>query len=528
MKYLLTFALAILLTATSLFAQPIVTYSTETFPESTAGEGVMFLKNGNTVWISLQGWKIHTRVYNNDHKLIVNESAEYKNLFKETDGNSPSLTHTFRSGENIVLLMESKTNCLMGGYVSCVKHLYRVIINSNTGKIILTDKPGQLEKVKGLGYTLGEMVFNDIYVANDPVTDNYAILFFNGYTNDNPDRIRTQIFNPDGKIIKQASLKSHAIDWKNVHFDGFTMHNNNVYIATNQYNPKEKKSFNVPLYISALRDGADTFESKELTNSPFTIQSGCTLAYHPQNNTLYLLSTSIVDKKMKITLAGGNTDVYYDSYLYTIDPNTLSATSFTPLRFDAVNQYAKKAFKNNGFFGIKPEINLNNDATVTMTPREEYSISNNLGGNSFQANYITSLGIAQYDKNSKEIGGYAIKVREHSRAFTYALARESYYSYKYINTGASQYVILNDLVENFDIPEANKPHSITTISDAHCILYTIQDGKISKSYLFGKPENPKEGNFASINTIAKDDNNTVALIKINGKTEQAQVVWIKL
>jgi|GEM_PF-3928358 len=528
MKYLLTSVLAAVLSATTLHAQPTVTYSTETFPESGAGEEVLFLKNGYTAWISLQAFKIHTRIYDNDHKLVINESAEYKPLFKDIDQNILSLTHTFRSGDNIVLLMQTKTNCLMGGYVSCVKHLYRVIINSNTGKIVLTDKLGQLEKVKGLGYTLGEMVFNDIYVANDPVTDDYAILYFNGYSNDNADRIQTHIFNSDGKLTKKTSLKSHTTEWKNVHFDGFTMYNKNLYIATNQYNPKEKKSFNVPLYISVLRDGVDSFETKELNNSPFTIQSGCTLSYHPQNNTLYLLSTSIVDKKMKITLAGGNTDVYYDSYLYTIDPNTLSATSFTALRFDAANQYAKKSLKSQGFFGIKPAVELNSDGTITMIPKEEYTISNNLGGIAFQANYITSLGISLLDKDSKETDGYAMKVRERSRAFTYTYADESYYSYKYINTGKTQYLFLNDLAENFDIPEANKPHSITTISDSHCILYTMQDGKITKSYLFGNPTNPKEGNFASISTIKKDNNNTIALIKVNGKTEQAQVVWVKL
>lgn len=514
-------------------AQTDISYS-NSFPEPRKGwNKILIMKNGNTAYVHNNGGTMHLRLYGKDRKLIKDRNIPYKGSVKGgVVGEKDECKDMFEQNGNIVVLMTTDDDCGMGGYINCVKSLYRIVIDPVEAKILQGDKLCSAAKVRSWGYNLSYMTLNDIFVTRDPVSDMYAVLEFSGYTEkkDKPDRIKLMTYDGENKLLKTVVLNAPSTEDKAVHFAGLCMYDKTVYLGTNMRNKKEK-GLEVPLCISVLKNDADNFETTVFDIKPFGINSDNQLLYNLGSQTLQMLTTTETDKDTKhgFLIAYATTTTYQATGISQIDVNTMTIKSTVGLDYSIADEYAKqKLGDEDGFGGNSPVFYLNSDNTITVIPENRYTVTKgNPGGVSMKTDsYVSKIGLIKLDENSKAMESMVMRIREVGGA-TNGQAAKYYFDYKYINTPTASYIVLNDLPENFDKPETVKPHKMLTISDGNTILYKVADGEVEKSYLWGTPEKKRDNKFAIIGETTYDENSkTWATIKVNGLDKKACVAWV--
>jgi hypothetical protein len=515
----------------NIYAQPNVLYSSNSFPEPVDGwKQLLILKNGNTCYLHLTAKGMQVTIYGTDGKSISTTSNTYtnytkgKSLFK--DGRFVDM---FESNGNIVLMASYEEGCGLGGFINCVQLLYRFVFDGRSGKLTTADYIGATEKVKGYGYDLDQMVMNNIYVKKDETSGWYAVLLHSGYNIKTDSAVKLYVYDDGHQIVKKVVLKDYP-DAKDVKYCGMDMYNKNVYLVTNEYDPKQKKSLKMPVKFSVLKDGSNEFETKTLSIQPFTITSDNTLVYNKNLQTLILITTSETDSKYKYNLSGGKTTKYYATMITQVDPATFTIISTKPYTGEAADIYARNQLKQkNGFNGILPSVHINKDNTVTLIPEEQYEVTRSTGRSTYTTTYVDKIALVNLNSEGKEEDAAVLRIREVSGARTFGRASGGYYEYRYANTGKSSYIIMNDLDENFDKTPESKLHAITSISDANTIVYHVKNGSVQKSYMFGKPDNKRATRFSMVGDATFDEaTNTYATIVVNGENKQARIAWVKL
>lgn len=515
MKNFIILIVLILVTFT-LEAQPIVTYS-EAFEELPGSDHLLLMKNGATVYVDASEDGISARIYNTEHSQIAqanttNElwtdrkfsAAEFKGLFDI-------------AGQPVLFFSQlNKGNMLT---------LHRLLIDPVSAKVTKADLVATIPTRRGSGYDLSALVTNDYYIELDPVTNNYAVLLFEGYTANKPDRVKLQVYNPAHKLLKEAVVE-YKVNTGYIHYDGMCMYNNTVYLGTNRYESQEEK-VPIPLILSVLAENDKAFTSHELKIQPFNLKSRCMLLYNQEAKLLQLMVNTETASDMKGRFGGYTTITkYYSSLIAYLNPQDLSAVAYAPYSKLKADEYAKKKLgETDGFNGVVPVMVLNNDNTTTLLASEQYSSQY---GNS-SANYIDKIGVIYLDGVCKEKAAYVIRVPVVSGS-AYTRSIIDGFNTPYISTPIGDYIIMNDLPENFDKPETEKPHKLSTISDANTILCKLQDGKIEKSYLFGVPANKKQAKFSFPGNAVYDKTShtyiTLMIENNNGKKSQ-YVAWVK-
>ncbi len=517
-------------------SQPVVTYSNTSFPEPNKGwSNILLLKNGNTVFLNGNESVLLMKVFDTDRKEILTRNVPFKASVKGgVPGKEQSFKAAFEQNGNVVILVSITDGCGLGGYINCVQSLYRFVIEPATAKIISGEKLGATEKVKSWGYNLDYMVLNDIMVAKDPVSDRYAVLLFNGYTNLKITTDRVQLLTYDGsnQLLKSVVLDAPSTKDKAIHFAGLTMYDKTVYLGTNKRDTDDKGK-DIPVCISVLKDGADNFETKEVNITPFAINSDNQLLFNPGSQTLQMLTTTELGKERKGGFISINSETRYDqtSGISIVDVNSMDIKSTSGIDYSLADKYAKqKLGEKNGFNGNVPSAYLNTDNTVTIIPEERVTVTrSSAGGRGYtEATYIGKIGIIKLDKDAKATESIVMRIREISGAMMSGSAAYYYFDYKYLNTPEANYIVLNDIDENFDKPETVKPHIMTTISDGNTILHKVTKNGVEKSYLFGKPEKKNETRFAMIGNSTYDTSSqTWATIVVSGKDKRAKLAWVK-
>jgi hypothetical protein len=511
-------------------AQPVVKYSASSFEEPVeSANKILLLKNGNTILISTNETVMRTRVYDKSNTLISTQNAPYKALIKtsvlqndkgqkikDIKGQPIKYENAFEVNGKVVLLLSARSNA---------QNLYRYILDPVTGKVLTGEKIASTQIDKSWGHTLSEMVLNDVYTAKDPVSDMYSVVLFNGYAEKgDPDRVKLMTFDGDNKLVKEVVLHAPSTTDNSVHFAGLCMYNRAVYMGTNMLNAKEK-SLTVPLCLSVLKEGDNELNNKMLDLSPYGTISDNQIFYNPGTNLLEIFTTTQVDEKGSGFFSGGiGATYFYQSHITIVDPRTLDIKSKEAVDNSLANTYVKeKMGEKDGFNGVIPSFYINSDNSATVIPEEYFTYK---GGKTF----VTKAGIIKLDNNAKATESYVVRIREYNREHGMGGNTASYYySYKYLNTPAADYIILNDLDENFEKTEKEKPHELITISDANTILFKMKDGKFSKSYLWGMPNKQKGNNFAMVGTAEYDkDSHTVACIVVNSKDKRARLAWVVL
>lgn len=520
------------------FAQQNISYSTS-FPEPNNGwNKIILMKDGTTVYVYTNKAIMSIRVYDKNRKEIKRKQIPYKSSVKGgIKGDESNLKLAFEQNGNVVLLLSATDGCGLGGYVNCIQSLYRIVIDPTEAKVINGEKLCEAEKVRSWGYNLNDMTVNDIFVAKDPVSDKYAVLVFNGYTNlkDKEDRVILMTFDGTNQLKKSVVLDASSAQAKAIHFAGMCLYDRVVYLGTNMRDTKEK-GFDIPLCISVLKDGADAFETKELKISPFAINSDNKIIYNPGSKMLEFISTTETDKKgVNGYIVRSFKEVSYQSTgMSLVDPITLDVKLTTGLDYSLADAYAKEHIgEKNGFEGVMPSVFLNKDNTTTIIPEERYTINRKTptvtSSQIISRTYISKIALIKVDAQANLKESVVIRIREITGAMNKGSAADYYFDYKYLNTPENSFIVLNDLQENFSKPQTKKPHHMTTISDGNTILYKINGGQVEKSYLWGTPEDKHDNKFAMIGNSTYDENTqTWATIVVDGKTKRAQVAWVEL
>ena len=515
MKNLLLFTFLIC-TTFFLKAQPQVNYS-EAFEELPGSDHLLLMKSGATVYVDASEDGINVRIYNAEHKQVAQANTS-NDIWTDRKFSAAEFKGLHDIAGQAVLFMSQLNR-------GNVLTLHRLIIDPATAKVTKADLVATIPTRRGSGYDLSALVTNDYYIEVDPVTNNYAVLLFEGYTAAKADRVKLQTFNPGHQMLKEAVVE-YKVNTGYIHYDGMCMYNNTVYLGTNRYESKEE-NVPIPLILSVLGENDKTFESHELKIKPFNLKSRCQLLYNQGKNLLQLLVATETASDMKGRFGGYTTITkYYSSLIAYLNPKDLNAVAYAPYSKLKADEYAKRKLgEAEGFNGVIPVMALNNDNTTALLASEQYSSQYGNSG----ANYIDKLGIIYLDTACKEKAAYVMRVPVVSGS-AYTRSIVDGFNTPYISTPSGDYIIMNDLSENFDKPETETPHKLSTISDANTILCKLQDGKIKKSYLFGAPANKKQAKFSFPgNAIYDNVSHTYITLMIennNGKKEQ-HIAWVK-
>lgn len=522
-------------------SQPVVTYSNTSFPEPNKGwTNIVLLKNGNTVFFNGNESMLSMKVFDKDRKEILNRNLPFKTAVKGgVPGKEQMFKIAFEQEGNVVLLLSVTNGCGLGGYINCVQSLYRFVINPSDAKIISGDILGEAEKVRSWGYNLTDMMLNDIMVVKDPVSDGYAALIFNGYTPLKDKAERVQLLTYDGKnqLLKSVILNASSTQDKAIHFAGMTMYDKTVYLGTNKRDA-DKKSLDIPVCISVLKDSSNEFVTKEIVITPFAINSDNQLLYNPGTGNLQMFTTTELGKDRKGGfISNVETKREQSTGISIIDVNSMSIITTTGIDYSTVDAYAKQKFgEKNGFDGNAPIVYLNADNTLTVIPEERVEVTkqrpSSMSGSQVAtfrtSTYVSKIGVIKLDKELRSVESNVLRIRAVGDVSMNGSAAGYYFDYKYLHTPEANYVVLNDIDVNFDQTDTEKPHMMKTISDGNTILHKITKNGVEKSYLWGKPEKKNTNKFAMVGNSSYDESTrTWATIVVNGNDKKAKVAWVK-
>ena len=210
----------------------------------------------------------------------------------------------------------------------------------------------------------------------------------------------------------------------------------------------------------------------------------------------------------------------------TIDPAYLKVIAIAPYNTPKADAYARQHLgERKGFNGTRPDLIATYDSSMVWIGFENHGYSD--GNRSWGSQ--SQMGISYLDNLGSESESYVIRIPDITGM---ALSRGTgVFGHKFISTKKGDYVIYNDLPENFNIPEKQQPHPVTSISDANTIILRLADGKTEKHYLFGAPENSKTSNF-SRNYNAVYDKNTdmyiTFMIRNRDGKKKSYIAWINM
>jgi hypothetical protein len=396
--------------------------------------------------------------------------------------------------------------------------LHRLIFSPVTGKMITTDEIGRIP-LRGYGYTIHSMVTSDFYLTQDSTSGNYAVLIFDGYSENKPDRVKLQVYNTNNKLTKEASIDDVSPEHYE-HFAGMCMNDNNVFVCVNDYDPKSK-SLSLPLYLSELKNGSNSFITRKIEHVPCNKGADNQLVYNAGADVLQMVTTLITETHQKMGFNKTTITEYYRSTITTIDPGSLDIIYSTPYITSKPDEYARqKLGERKGFIGIYPDLFISyyNDPVLIAFAGQN-------ANERATTNFFSATGVSYLNNSGVESKGYVLKIPDALGIST------GVFSHPFISTKSGDYIIYNDLPENFDKSERDKPHAITTISDANTIICKLADGKIEKRYLFGVPADKRTSNFSRTASAIYDKSSdtyiTLMIRNDNGK-KSSFISWVDM
>ncbi|MBN8670587.1 MAG: hypothetical protein J0L80_07860 [Chitinophagales bacterium] len=502
----------------SAFAQEI-SYSPQ-FEEirGTWMDDLIIMDNGKTALISIsEDDGVDVTIYGTDHKILAHAKTE-NDKWTQRKLSAASMKGIYDINGDIVIFISQLNRGNM-------QFMHRLIISSETGKLIAAEKLGEIPTRRNYGNMTNEsMRLNDYYVAVDEKSKNYAILAYEGYTDDYDDKIKVTLYDKTHKLVKTAVAGKEINKARFTQFAAMYMHNDDVYVCTNDYDPKST-SMRTPFYVSVLRHDANEMVSKKVDIFPYRNTSNTTLKFNPGNNMMQLITLTEISKDTKNSLSGRSTTNYvYGVTISFIDGETLQLISTKQYSNDLADVYAKKVLGDKeGYDGGLPYMVINHDNTTAMISEEGKSI------NGHEIN--DQIGITILDKNGREQEAYVMNIPEIAGNIYTAGTKGGVYRKYYFSTPSGNYILMNDLPENLEKEPKEKPHRMSTISDANTILCKLQDGKIQKSYLYGIPKEKRSAKFSKFfNLHYHKGLNTLALLMVdNAKGDKmSQIAWIKL
>lgn len=479
---------------------------------------LIVLKNGTTALISIsEDDGIAVSLYNQAHKLVT-KSKTANDAWTERKLSASTYKGTYEINGNIVVFISQLNRGNMQSF-------HRLVISSETGKLLSGDKIGEIPTRRAWGNDAAYgIVVNDYYVAVDPVTQGYAILAFEGYTTGKEDRLRVMVYDKTHKLVKEAAVGKEVNSKRFTKYAGMCMQNNDVFIGSSEYDPKST-SPKTPFYISVLRNDATAFVTRKVEVPLFRATSNNQIMFNAGNNMLQMVTKTETGSDTKGRFGGySTTTTYFAVYISFIDAATLQVVTSRQYTNVKADEYARtKLGDMKGFKGALPEMFINYDYSTTLKASDGKAING--------TNYSNQIGMTYLDKEDREQDAYVMNVPEIAgNIYTRGTGGGVYDTY-FISTKNGDYILMNDLPENFDKSPKETPHKLSTISDANTIANKLTNGKVEKTYLYGPPKDKKSCMFTKFNTVFynKELNVLAVLMDKNDRGDiKSHIAWIEL
>ena len=481
-------------------AQPTISFS-EPFPEPDAWiKQLVLLNDGKTAFITIsKEIGVKTVIYDKSHKVIVEGISENK-LWTDRKVTASTLKAVYNIDGQIVLFL---TQLNSGNILS----FHRLVISPESGKIVKAEELGKMPTRRANGFNLTNsnsfIVVSDYYISRDPVTSDYAVLAFEGYTADKKDRLKLSVYKSDHSVIKEALLDGKVNEAKFTHYGGMTMHDGDVFICTNEYEPRAKKE-QAKVYLSVLRDKKGSFETELLNIKPFIGMSANDLVYNPASKRIQMMTHTETDTDIKWKVGSSTVTSFYISFLTYIDPVSMKVISSTPYKSVKANELAKKELgMPKGFNGVLPQMFISQKGETVLTASNYSSRQFESSGGTFKEN----MAITYFTSSDEEKEAYVLNIP----ALRTTILKEfpdGTVSLPYLSTPTRDYIIFNQ--------------------DPNAVIYKLKNGVALKSFLFGKAEGKFSYKFISGPAVYDDKTNTMAVLMLeNGKNgKQLQIAWV--
>lgn len=484
-------------------AQFKVIAETKKFTEPAYMSEIIQMKNGNTALLSLNSGGFDVRIYDASHneKAIGGiASVSLKTVIIE---------NVFEINGDIILF-------LSGYGDGSIPAITRFIIDGNTGKL-------KDQKILATSDKLGR--FNNtsasFIVKKDPASDSYAIGVYHVLRGEREKRV--ELIQYDGQNAETKRIFLVSADNEDYKFfvlmDMVILDANRV--AVFLYNGKEKYFYNTKpgrLVMATVdtRNPEPVYTPVSLPDE--IILSSCKAVYHPANKKIFALVSAGGSKKK---------DPVKDYYV-KIDPQTNKDHVAVFDRFsDAINKnYKDKYSVNSDYYGSFNGLYINEDESFTIVYETNftYSTVGGVGSASYSVHYSGKILVVDYTNQAKITASWFAPKLYITDTYS------PYKVFKYINTGKSRYVCLNDTERNNEV-EKDKFVEIRAVGEMDAFYHALSgtNNFPKREYIFGDKEKGHELLAFGTSNYNREKNIlvTLRLSKDSPADKEVSLIWLQ-
>ena len=503
---------------------------------------VVLLKNGKTAYVRFTGnGALHVNIYAQDHNTVQHSDITGTGWDAASADNTLVDCTYELNGELVIFLRKVED-----------KHvtLFRLRVNELDGKLIKQDilatkkqdprpvaavTPGLGLGSKGpaiLGSGLGR---STISVVKDPYSDCYAVIFVDNL-NDGDDAIKVMHYDGSHRLLSESHMygPDHPDNYP-FYIDAAVWGNRSVFVAG--YAEGDRSSHS-KIYMYRLNAGDTAFTTRPLGYTDDFQSTVGQLCYNKGTNQLELLTSTYSGKKLL------SAKMDHKSFLAYIDVATMDVRSVCPVDDKKINDFATGTLGINADLAGASQGMTINSRNETIVYRQEVKDKPIQGGYSTTNTMILGdIGLAIFDADNKETADYLLPfkrletatipdmyMRQSERGLIYANSAD--YVIKYIPGRENDYVLVNNFRKSIEeelgvkMREWDLPRR-----DLNTELFTLSKGKITKAYLFGKPQDDKQAGATCLlngGDYANGIYATVLVTEADKDSATAQLVWIDM
>ncbi len=467
-------------------AQPKIVMSPGFEVPEAGTKKLLILKNGNVAYLNITADNIEAKIYDKQcQPLSIRKTPHSQWVAPKMS--APTFEGLYEINSELVLFYRQT-------YLENIAVLYSIHLDVATGKF---------NRAKEL-LRLGEhSTMLPVVVKVDEATG-HQVLFY--ITDVERKAFKAQFFDNQFNPISEAVLTTQdsILEYHNLVF-----HNGTLYV---QYSYKLRKwtEKRMELMLGTVKEGSNAFEIYDLKTTVPSYMNAMKMVHHAATNTCHQIT--VAEERRKSNSTPGSETIYYLTERKYVNYNNQTATEKNMTGF--LNMKALAMGIPNGYRGLLENIYMNRD-DMDVVVFEEYAFLQTGNGTEIRAG---NMGIAMYDEAGVMKDAYLIeRMQASGKGYMKNKAEiEPYFGYYYWSAPEANYVIFNDIPENFDKKPGVKATYVTTIANMNAIVYKMANGEVTKSYLFGAPKDKRSGNYAMPGSMvynAKD--NTLAMLMVN-------------
>jgi len=400
--------------------------------------------------------------------------------------------------------------------------------------------------MSGYAMAFGGVSMPDFHVEKDPNSDFYAVEALNSFAHESDKRIEVIHYDGTHHEINRAFYNAPEDNYKYIKYLGMAVDGERLFMCTYAYNTTASGGKDARVIVSKLSKGSKDFKQVQLEFEEKFNSTEALFVYNKSIDRIQLLTLAL--ERSKTHFFSSTTTNYYAAVFTSIKPEDVTVEFTKPIVEQKVNDYFHNQLgKSKDYEGNIQNMVINKDNTVTLLTEEITVIAHTYtSGHTSSTTYTTRLGnigLTVYDTKGDEVNGYAILKAQSAKGIMreFHMANKnrgfwastnninSFLSYDYINSDKSKYIVFNDLPTNTEGDEDDKHKTVAYISKTNTICYKLDNGALSKFYLFGTPKDDDQSKFCYIeasNFLKETNTYATILMERDGRDKQAKIAWV--